>query len=85
MAVITVNDAAENKIIVVSGANNIMGREDMVRLEAALNARVLLLQLEAPLDAVVAAAEMGRPRRGGDPRSCAGPTSAGRSTPPSRS
>ena len=58
------DDAAENEIIVVPGANGVVGREDLVRLEAALDgARVLLLQLEVPLDAVVAAAEMGR-RRG---------------------
>jgi len=64
VAVITVDDAAENVIIVVPGANGEVGREDLDRLEAALDgARVLLLQLEVPLDAVVAAAEMGR-RRG---------------------
>jgi ribokinase len=64
VAVITVDDAAENEIIVVPRANGVVDREDLVRLEAALDgARVLLLQLEVPLDAVVAAAEMGR-RRG---------------------
>ena len=64
VAVITVDDAAENEIIVVPGANGVVGREDLLRLEAALDgARVLLLQLEVPLDAVVAAAEMAR-RRG---------------------
>ena len=64
VAVITVDDAAENEIIVVPGANGVVGREDLARLEAALDgARVLLLQLEVPLDGVVAAAEMGR-RRG---------------------
>ena len=64
VAVITVDDAAENEIIVVPGANGVVCREDLDRLEAALDgARVLLLQLEVPLDAVVAAAEMGR-RRG---------------------
>jgi ribokinase len=64
VAVITVDDAAENEIIVVPGANGVVGREDLDRLEAALDgARVLLLQLETPLDVVVAAAEMGR-RRG---------------------
>jgi ribokinase len=64
VAVITVDDAAENVIIVVPGANGEVGREDLDRLETALDgARVLLLQLEVPLDAVVAAAEMGR-RRG---------------------
>jgi ribokinase len=60
VAVITVDDAAENEIIVVPGANGGVGREDLIRLEAALDgARVLLLQLEVPPDAVVAAAEMG--------------------------
>ena len=62
VAVITVDDAAENEIIVVPGANGAVGREDLIRLEAALDgARILLLQLEVPLDAVVAAAEMGPP------------------------
>ena len=64
VAVITVDDAAENEIIVVPGANGIVGHEELARLEAAVDGvEVLLLQLEVPLEAVIAAAEMGR-RRG---------------------
>ena len=59
VAIITVDDAAENSIIVVPGANGTLGPDDLARLDAALaDARVLLLQLEIPLDTVVAAAEI---------------------------
>lgn len=64
VAVIAVDDQAENTIIVVSGANSLVGADDIVRLEAALDgAQVLLLQLEVPLDAVLAAAQAAK-RRG---------------------
>jgi ribokinase len=64
VAAIAVDDAAENTIVVVPGANGAVGAEDVARLDAALaGARVLLLQLEVPLDAVVAAARAAR-RRG---------------------
>src|SRR3712207_1523451 len=57
VAVIAVDDAAENTIVVVPGANGTLGAEDVARLEEALtDARVLLLQLEVPLDIVIAAA-----------------------------
>jgi len=63
VAVIAVDDAAENTIIVVPGANATLGAADLALLDAALaDARVLLLQLEVPLDAVVAAARLGRQR-----------------------
>jgi ribokinase len=63
VAAIAVSDSAENTIIVVPGANGAVGQADVARLEAALDgARVLLLQLEAPLDAVVAAAAAARAR-----------------------
>jgi ribokinase len=61
VAIITVDDAAENTIIVVPGANGLLGHDDVVRLEQALErANVLLLQLEIPLEAVVAAARVAR-------------------------
>jgi ribokinase len=63
VAVIAVDDAAENTIIVVPGANATIGAADLALLDAALaGARVLLLQLEVPLDAVVAAARLARQR-----------------------
>lgn len=63
VAVIAVDDAAENAIIIVPGANGAVGDEDVTRLQSALaEARVLLLQLEVPLDAVLAAARAARER-----------------------
>ena len=60
VALITLDDAAENEIVVVPGANGAVGTDDLARLETALaGAEVLLLQLEVPLEAVVAAAELG--------------------------
>ncbi len=62
-AVIAVNDAAENTIIVVPGANGQVGAEDLVRLDAALvGTSALLLQLEVPLAAVINAAQLARQR-----------------------
>ncbi|HJZ48492.1 MAG TPA: ribokinase [Roseiflexaceae bacterium] len=64
VAVIAVDDAAENNIIVVAGANGTIGADDLAQLERALDgATVLLLQLEVPIEAVVAAAQAAR-RRG---------------------
>ena len=61
VAQITVNGEGENFIIVVPGANGRVGPADLQRLETALDeARVLLMQLEIPLDAVVAAARMAK-------------------------
>jgi ribokinase len=63
VAAISVDDAGENTIVVAPGANGLVGSEDITRLERALRgARVLLLQLEVPLDAVVAAAAAARAR-----------------------
>lgn len=62
-AAIAVNDAAENTIIIVPGANGQVGADDLARLEPALaGARALLLQLEVPLAAVMAAAQLARAR-----------------------
>lgn len=58
VAIITVDDASENNIVIVPGANGEVDAGDVERLEAALSgAKVLLLQLEVPLPAVVAAAQ----------------------------
>lgn len=58
VAVITVDDSSENNIIIIPGANGLVGAADVERLQQLLpQASVLLLQLEVPLDAVVAAAK----------------------------
>jgi ribokinase len=63
VALIVVNDAAENTIIIIPGANGAIGAEALGLLDAALaNAQVLLLQLEIPLPAVVAAAQAAHQR-----------------------
>lgn len=63
VAVIAVDDNAQNNIIIVPGANGQVGLDDLVRLEASLvGARVLLLQLEVPLEAAVAAARLAHQR-----------------------
>lgn len=63
VAVIAVDDAAENTIVIIPGANGAVSVADVARLEQALSdARVLLLQLEVPLEAVIAAARAARDR-----------------------
>lgn len=63
VALIAVDDTAENTIVIVPGANGAVSSEDIPRLERALDgARVLLLQLETPLATVVAAAQAARAR-----------------------
>lgn len=58
IAVITVDDSGENNIIIVPGVNGQVGAADVERLQLLLpKATVLLLQLEIPLEAVVAAAK----------------------------
>ncbi|MFB2879031.1 ribokinase [Floridanema aerugineum] len=58
VAVIAVDDRSENTIIVVPGANGKVNHTDVERLEKFLpNASVLLLQLEVPIPAIIAAAE----------------------------
>lgn len=58
VAVIAVDDRSENTIIVVPGANGKVNHTDVERLEKLLpNASVLLLQLEVPIPAIIAAAE----------------------------
>lgn len=61
VAMIAVSDQAENHIIVVPGANGHVGSEDIERLKELLSsAKVLLLQLEIPLPAVMQAAAAAR-------------------------
>jgi ribokinase len=61
VAVIAVDDNAQNNIIIVPGANGRVGPDDIDRLEAHLiGAKVILLQLEIPLEAVVAVARLAR-------------------------
>ncbi|HSV85449.1 MAG TPA: ribokinase [Levilinea sp.] len=61
VAVITVDDSAENHIIIVAGANGQVGAGDVERLEAALDgATHLLLQFEVPIESVIAAAQAAR-------------------------
>jgi len=64
LAIIAINAVAENTIIIIPGANATLGAAALAALEPALaSAQVLLLQLEIPLDAVIAAAQAAR-RRG---------------------
>jgi ribokinase len=64
LAVISVDEAAENAIIVISGANMALDHGDVSRCEALLDeGRVLLLQMEVPLEASLDVARAAR-RRG---------------------
>ncbi len=59
VAVIAVDDHAENNIIIIPGANGAIDQADLARLDQALpGASSLLLQLEIGMDYVVAAAQM---------------------------
>jgi ribokinase len=61
LAVISVDEQAENAIIVISGANMAIDETDVARCRRALQgAGVLLLQLETPLAASLAAAAAAR-------------------------
>jgi ribokinase len=63
VALITVDDAGENTIVVVPGANGTVSNNDVERLQPLLSeANVLLLQLEIPLDAVISAARAAQQR-----------------------
>ncbi|MEA3502111.1 MAG: ribokinase [Actinomycetota bacterium] len=58
LAIITVDDAGENSIVVSPGANGRVSRSDVEGASAVLMAAtVTLLQLEIPMEAVLAAAE----------------------------
>ncbi|MBK8904730.1 MAG: ribokinase [Anaerolineaceae bacterium] len=61
LAVISVDDQAENSIIVISGANMAHDASEVARCRAALTtANVLLLQMESPLETSLAAAKAAR-------------------------
>ncbi|ALF53969.1 ribokinase [Nostoc piscinale CENA21] len=61
VAIIIVDDVGQNQIVVVPGANGEVNQADVERLLPLLpTAKALLLQLEIPLGAVVAAAKAGR-------------------------
>jgi ribokinase len=61
VALIAVDDTAQNSIIFVHGANGRLGQSDVDRMKAHLaGAQVLLLQLEVPLEASLAAARLAR-------------------------
>ncbi|MGE5590438.1 MAG: ribokinase [Bacillota bacterium] len=57
-ALITVDDRAENSIIIIPGANGRLTPTDVDRHQAVITgARVLMLQLEVPIETVVRAAQ----------------------------
>ncbi|SEA77306.1 ribokinase [Variovorax sp. YR216] len=59
VALIMVDDSAQNRISLIPGANAFVGDEDIARLEDDLaSARLLLLQLEVPMEAVLKAATL---------------------------
>ena len=61
VAIISVDDKAENNIIAVPGANGLLNSEDIARLEKVLpTTRVLMLQLEVPLEIVTSAMQLAR-------------------------
>ncbi|MDJ0616696.1 MAG: ribokinase [Calothrix sp. MO_192.B10] len=61
VALISVDDGGENQIIVIPGANGNVDNQDVERLSHLLpGSQALLLQLEIPMDAVVAAAQAAR-------------------------
>ncbi|MGD1875092.1 MAG: ribokinase [Mastigocoleus sp.] len=58
VAIITVDDAGENHIVVIPGANERVNGEDIHRLSELLTtAKTLLLQLEIPIETVISAAD----------------------------
>ncbi|HAG82718.1 MAG TPA: ribokinase [Cyanobacteria bacterium UBA12227] len=58
IAVITVDDAGENQIIIIPGANGQLDESDVERLKGLLpGATALLMQLEIPLSRVLSAAQ----------------------------
>ena len=61
VAAIAVDDAGENQIIVIPGANGRVDKTDVERLQDVLSeAKVLLLQLEIPLKSVIIAAQVAK-------------------------
>jgi ribokinase len=63
VAVIAVDEHAENSIVIIPGANARMDAGDLERLDKALTgADSLLLQLEVPIEAITGAARLARAR-----------------------
>ncbi len=60
VALITVDDYAENTIVIVAGANGTLKADSVVLEGAFRDARVLLLQLEVPIAESLAAARLAR-------------------------
>jgi ribokinase len=59
VALIQVDDAGANTIVVVPGANHELNHHDLLRFKSRLDgAKVVLLQLEVPLNLVTAAAQL---------------------------
>ena len=59
VALIQVDDAADNTIVIVAGANGNVGSEDVAALAGVIEAGdILLLQLEVPMTAVIGAAKV---------------------------
>lgn len=59
VALIEIDEQAENHIIVVPGANGTVGPEELAHLSELLpTAKLLLLQLEIPLSTVISAAQL---------------------------
>ena len=61
VALIVVDDAGENSIVVTPGANHHLSPADIVKAERTIvDSKVLLLQLEVPLDSVIKAAQIAK-------------------------
>ncbi|WP_337042445.1 ribokinase [Emticicia sp. 17c] len=59
-ALIIVNEAGENKIVVAAGSNDTLAEQDILKAEKQIKeAEVILLQLEIPVSSVMFAAQLG--------------------------
>jgi len=59
-ALIIVNEAGENNIVVASGSNDTLSEEDILKAKSEIeDAEVVLMQLEIPISSVVFAANLG--------------------------
>jgi ribokinase len=59
IALVFVGEDGQNSIVVAAGANSKLSRKDVERAEAAIAAaRILLMQLEIPMDTILAAAQI---------------------------
>lgn len=61
VALIVVDDAGENSIVVTPGANHQLSPADVIKAESVIaDSKVMLLQLEIPLESVTKAAELAK-------------------------